>query len=88
MIIKVISGDKEFTFQSNNKETILETLLVNNFDAPYSCQLGFCAVCPAKLLSGEIKTDDDSILTEKEKQEGIIVTCQSYPKTNIIIEYH
>ena len=25
---------------------------------------------------------------EKEKESNIIVTCQSYPKTDITIEYH
>jgi ring-1,2-phenylacetyl-CoA epoxidase subunit PaaE len=88
MNIKVITDKKEFNFNSNGEETILETLLRNNFDAPYSCELGFCAICPVKLIDGDINCDDDSILTEKEKESNIIVTCQSYPQTDIIIEYH
>ena len=88
MNIKVINDKKEYNFNSDENETILETLLKNNFDAPYSCELGFCAICPVKLTDGDIKCDDDSILTEKEKESNIIVTCQSYPKTDITIEYH
>lgn len=87
MLIKISSEGNEFVFDSNKDETILETLIRNDFDAPYSCQLGFCAICTSKLINGRIKTDDDSILTEKEKKLGMIVTCQSYPITDIEIKY-
>lgn len=87
MQIKVIFEGDEFKFESNEQETILETLLRNNFDAPFSCQLGFCAVCPVKLVSGEIRVYDDSILTKKERDSNYIVTCQSCPNSNITIQY-
>jgi ferredoxin len=87
MTIKVII-DGDFHQVSNKPgETILETIIKNNIDVPYSCKLGYCSVCKCRLESGQINIDDDSILTKKEKQEGYILACQSYPKSDVSINW-
>lgn len=87
MTIKVII-DGEFHQVSNKPgETILETLIKNDVDVPYSCRLGYCSVCKCKLESGQIDVDDDSILTKGEKGKGYILSCQSFPKSEVSITY-
>jgi len=87
MTIKVII-DGEFHQVSNKPgETILDTLILNKVKVPYSCQLGYCSVCKCKLESGQIDIDDDSILTKGEKNEGYILSCQSFPKSDVSITF-
>lgn len=87
MRIKVIIDGGFHQVSNNPGETILETLIKNNIDVPYSCQLGYCSVCKCRLESGETDIDDDSILTKKEKNDGYILACQSYPKSDVKIDF-
>ena len=87
MIIKVLIDDEIHQVEQKPGETILDTLIKNDVDVPYSCRLGYCSVCKCKLESGEIDIDDDSILTKKEKNEGFILACQSYAKSDVYISY-
>ena len=42
----------------------------------------------ALLEEGEVEMDDDEPLTEEEKEEGFILTCQSHPKShNCVVNY-
>ncbi|MGP3707732.1 PDR/VanB family oxidoreductase [Gordonia paraffinivorans] len=43
---------------------------------PYSCQQGFCGTCKVRTLSGEVD-HRDNILTEPEREAGIMLTCVS-----------
>ena len=49
---------------------------------------GVCSTCIARVKSGETKMDENQILTEEEIDEGLILTCQAYPKSSSIeIDY-
>jgi ring-1,2-phenylacetyl-CoA epoxidase subunit PaaE len=63
---------------------ILEVLLDDGVDAPHSCTSGACASCMAKIEEGEVEMDVDFALTEEEKEQGYVLTCQSRPKTGYI----
>lgn len=87
MTIKVIidGGFHQVVVQPG--ETILDTLIKNNIDVPYSCRLGYCSVCKCRLESGETDIEDDSILTKKEKNDGYILACQSYATSDVTIDF-
>ena len=69
-------------------ETLLDSILKNNIDVPYSCQGGICSSCVARLKKGDIEMKTNQILTDEEIKEGLILTCQSVPKSkNIIIDF-
>ena len=87
MIIRVLIDDQFHQVVVQPGETILDTLIKNNIDVPYSCRLGYCSVCKCRLESGETDIDDDSILTKKEKNDGYILACQSYPKSDVKIDF-
>ncbi len=61
-----------------NKD-LLSSVLDAGIEAPYACQSGICASCRAKLLHGEVKTEVQEGLTDDEKAEGFILTCQAFP---------
>jgi ring-1,2-phenylacetyl-CoA epoxidase subunit PaaE len=61
------------------KETILEAVLNFGLDAPYSCKGGVCSTCRAKVIEGKVTMKNNLTLTDKEVQDGFILTCQSVP---------
>ncbi|MCB0507082.1 MAG: 2Fe-2S iron-sulfur cluster-binding protein [Chitinophagales bacterium] len=86
--VKVILDGIEHTIQVNDDETILEAAINADLDPPYACRVAACCSCKAKLIEGEVEMDDDEPLTEEEKEEGFILTCQSHPKTaTCVINY-
>jgi len=69
-------------------EVILQAAIARGLEPPYSCQIGACGTCKAKLVSGKVEMDADDALTQQEIDEGYILTCQSHPITNdVIVDY-
>lgn len=56
--------------------SVLEVLLDNGVDAPYSCQQGICGECVVRVLAGDPDHRDD-VLTDSERAEGMFTTCSS-----------
>ena len=64
--------------------TVLDTLIKNKHDAPYSCTSGACATCMGKVIQGEVKMDVCYALDEDEIKDGYCLTCQSRPQTDVL----
>lgn len=58
-------------------ETVLESMIRNKLDPPYSCTSGACSSCLARKLGGIIEMDACYALDDDEVKEGYILTCQS-----------
>ncbi len=82
--ITVLVDDEETTFEMSQKQTILEAALKQGIDAPYSCQGGICSSCLARITSGTAEMKKNSILTDKEIAEGLVLTCQAHPTSETI----
>ena len=63
--------------KSNKKKTILDSALDNDIDAPYSCNGGVCGSCIGKLTKGEVKMLNNTVLSESEITDGLILACQA-----------
>ncbi len=86
--VTIVLDDETTTFEMSQKQNILEAALDKNLDAPYSCQGGICSSCLARVTEGEVKMRKNSILTDGEVAEGLILTCQAHPITpNVSIDY-
>ena len=79
--VTVVLDDEEQSFTMNQKELVLDAVLKNDMDAPYSCQGGVCSSCIARVVEGEAEMVKNQILTDGEVAEGLILTCQAHPKT-------
>jgi ring-1,2-phenylacetyl-CoA epoxidase subunit PaaE len=77
--ITVMVDDEETTFEMSAKQTILDAALKQGIDAPYSCQGGICSSCLARVTEGTAEMTKNSILTDKEIADGLILTCQAHP---------
>ncbi|MES2748530.1 MAG: ferredoxin--NADP reductase [Bacteroidota bacterium] len=86
-ITVLVDGD-EATFEMSQKQTLLEAALKQGLDAPYSCQGGICSSCLARITSGTAEMKKNSILTDGEIAEGLILTCQAHPTSaEIVVDY-
>ena len=62
-------------------KTILDALLDEKIEAPYSCTSGACSTCMAKLTKGKVEMVACYALDDDEVKEGYILTCQAHPTT-------
>ncbi len=86
--ITILVDDEETTFEMSQKQTVLEAALKQGIDAPYSCQGGICSSCLARVTNGTAEMKKNSILTDGEIAEGLILTCQAHPtSTEIYVDY-
>ncbi len=82
--LTVVLEDEEFSFSMDNKSLVLDAVLKENIDAPYSCQGGVCSTCIARIKEGKAEMVKNQILTDGEIAEGLILTCQARPLTPIL----
>ncbi|HCE2180851.1 TPA: 2Fe-2S iron-sulfur cluster binding domain-containing protein [Vibrio parahaemolyticus] len=77
----------DVTFEVKEGETVLEAALNNNIRFPHRCQVGACAMCMCKKLSGEVTYHLEPMLTNKELQQGWIFPCQAYTESNLVLTF-
>jgi ring-1,2-phenylacetyl-CoA epoxidase subunit PaaE len=82
--ITILLDDEETTFSMQQSDTILAASLRNKLDPSYSCQGGVCTSCIAKVTEGKAVMSKNSVLTDKELQEGLVLTCVAHPTTSKI----
>lgn len=86
--VKIILDGNEYNIQVEEGQTILDAAIEAEIDPPFACRVAACCTCKAKVLSGEVRMDDDDPLSEEEIEEGFVLTCQSHPLTqNVIVSY-
>jgi len=86
--LTIVVDEEIVTIEMSQNENILEAALKNNVDAPYSCQGGVCSSCIARVTEGKATMALNQILTENEVSEGLILTCQAHPVSEILnIDY-
>ncbi|WP_126650545.1 ferredoxin--NADP reductase [Chryseobacterium aureum] len=76
---------KKYTAQlADNKDKLLQQLLIRKFPVPYSCKSGICGSCECSLEEGEVELLENEYLTEKEEEQGHILACMSIVKSKKI----
>ena len=66
-------------------ENILDAALNSGADLPFSCKGGVCATCKARLIEGQVDMDLNHALSDKELEQGFILTCQSHPVSDRVV---
>ena len=77
VIISFTVDDFTSKVKSSKKKTVLDSALDNDIDAPYSCNGGICGSCIGKLNKGEVKMLNNTVLSESEIEDGLILACQA-----------
>jgi len=79
--VTIVLDDEAETFFMSQKQSVLEAAMEKGLDPPFSCQGGICSSCIARVVKGKVEMRNNQILTDSELEEGLVLTCQSYPTT-------
>lgn len=60
-------------------KSILQAALDHGIPLPYSCKGGRCSSCAVRLKAGEIHMTINDVLTERDLNNGWVLTCTGYP---------
>jgi len=83
--IKVRVYGQEYALTVEKDDNIITAGIKNGLIFPYSCQIGACSTCRAKLVSGDVFMEVKEGLTEEEVKQGYILTCQSHPMSDDVV---
>jgi ring-1,2-phenylacetyl-CoA epoxidase subunit PaaE len=64
--------------------TILNAAMKQGIDPPYSCTVGVCTTCRAKVKVGSLHMLEREGLSDNEIEQGFVLTCQAVPRSNKI----
>lgn len=80
----VLVDDETIEISVNSEQTILEAALKHDVDVPYSCQGGVCSSCICRITKGTAEMRQNSVLTDGEVAEGLVLSCQAVPTSAVI----
>ena len=81
--VTITLSGAEHTVELAAGETVLESALKNNIDAPYACLGGACGTCKARTTTERCQWSRFAPNTS-EVEAGFILTCQSRPTTQAV----
>lgn len=76
------------TFQADADEILLTAGIRQGIGLPYGCKDGACGSCKCKVVSGEVVMGEHQAkaLTPEEAAQGLILTCRSTAKSDLVLE--
>ena len=66
---------KVASFECEPDEFILDAAERAGVELPYSCRNGGCLRCCAKIISGNIKMEEQYVLEEEDTDKGFFLPC-------------
>jgi ring-1,2-phenylacetyl-CoA epoxidase subunit PaaE len=86
--VKINSKQAVYELTVQYPTSILQQALLQGIQLPYSCQSGQCGSCVARCTQGKVWMAYNEVLTEREINQGWVLTCQGYPiNGDITLEY-
>lgn len=73
-----VDGKRYETVLPDNKIKLLQALLEQKYNIPYSCKSGICGSCQCKVLEGNVQLLENEYLTESEIEAGYVLACMAY----------
>ncbi|MCC6647635.1 MAG: fatty acid desaturase [Polyangiaceae bacterium] len=69
-------------------ETLLQAALREGVELPHGCRVGGCGACKCRLVAGRVDelTETGYLLSAEELDRGVVLACQSVPRTDVVLE--
>lgn len=85
--IIVCYAGQSYEFESVPDESILHTIIHNNFDLPYSCKGATCGECAVYVRKGDYVMTKNEVLKTKDLEEGMTLLCSCFAKSDLELWY-
>jgi ring-1,2-phenylacetyl-CoA epoxidase subunit PaaE len=86
--VRVLLDGENYEIQVPKEEFLLDSLLEQGIDAPYSCQGGSCSSCICKITEGSADMARNQVLTDNEIASGFVLSCQAkITSTSIAVDF-
>jgi ferredoxin-NADP reductase len=72
-------GKKNYSVSVAYPDSILKAAQKKGIQLPYSCQVGRCGNCVARCVKGTVWHSYNEVLTDKDLEQGLILTCVGHP---------
>ncbi|MUV90260.1 2Fe-2S iron-sulfur cluster binding domain-containing protein [Halapricum sp. CBA1109] len=69
----------------SDKETILSRCIEEGIAQEYSCRVGMCLACSAKIIEGDVTQPAARGLTDEER-ESYALTCMARPQSDLKLD--
>ena len=88
MVFQVTLSKSGNQFTVEESETVLDAALRTGHVIPYSCRIGSCGSCKARIVSGSIDYGEyeGNIITESESAQGMALLCQAHPLEDLVVD--
>ena len=87
-VLKTVLAGENLKIPLNREKSLLEQLIDQGYNPPFSCTSGSCMTCMAKLKEGKVFQLEEGILDQENIENLEILTCQCYPLSKTVsIDY-
>lgn len=81
MKAKVTINSVDHEIDTDLKRTLLESCLIAQIAAPYSCLEGVCSFCEAEVTEGDVRVRAGN---ETDTHPKTVRTCQTFPVSKTV----
>jgi len=76
------------SFEASPDDYVLSAGLAAGWNLPYSCRVGMCRSCRARLVSGEVELGDylPHVLTPEMRAQNLILMCRAKARSDLVVE--
>jgi len=84
--VELIHQGSTYTVEVPEDKQILRAANAAGIELPSSCNAGVCTTCAAKIIEGQVDQTDGMGVSPDLQEEGYVLLCVAYPRSNLKIE--